>query len=189
MSNLGKWNKWYESVTDQMPFGDSESYVIGAKFLEDCEVVEDWGCGLGWFSKFRPNGYLGVDGSDSPFASKIVDLEEYTSFVDGIFMRHVLEHNYGWKTILANALKSFRKKMVVVVFTPWSPGNTREISFVDRVGVPNISFNKQEFLERLVEFEWELIELTLSNTMFGQEHIFLVQKNEKNQFRDPTVDA
>jgi hypothetical protein len=79
--------------------------------------------------------------------------------------------------------------MVVVVFTPWSPGNTREISFVDRVGVPNISFNKQEFLERLVEFEWELIELTLSNTMFGQEHIFLVQKNEKNQFRDPTVDA
>jgi hypothetical protein len=94
MSNLGKWNKWYESVTDQMPFGDSESYVIGAKFLEDCEVVEDWGCGLGWFSKFRPNGYFGVDGSDSPFASKIVDLEEYTSFVDGIFMRHVLEHNY-----------------------------------------------------------------------------------------------
>ena len=178
MSNMGKWNTWFESTVAPKPFGESESYQIGARFLEDCENIEDWGCGMGWFSKFRKNGYVGIDGSTSPFASKIVDLEEYTSSVDGVFMRHVLEHNYRWKLILANALESFQKKMVVVVFTPWSSGVTQEISFVNRIGVPNIAFNKQDFIDSLEGFEWDLIELTLSNTMFGLEHVFLIKKTE-----------
>src|SRR5688572_4685695 len=113
MSNLGKWDEWYGSSEVAEPFGDTQSYRIGADYLDDCEIVEDWGCGKGWFSKFRTHNCLGIDGSRSPFASRVVDLEEYTSSVDGIFMRHVLEHNYQWKKILRNAIESFDKKMVL----------------------------------------------------------------------------
>jgi hypothetical protein len=94
MSNLGKWNKWYTGLQGTLPssfrFADTITYSLGAKFLEDCTIVEDWGVGAGGFKKYRPDA-IGIDGSQTPFADKIVDLVNYRSNVDGIFMRHVLE--------------------------------------------------------------------------------------------------
>lgn len=180
MSNIGKWDEWYSSVVSVEPYGNTESYDIGAEYLNDCEMVEDWGCGKGWFSKLRTHNYTGIDGSQSPFADKIVDLEEYTSSVDGIFMRHVLEHNFQWKKILQNAIKSFNKKMVLAIFTPWSDGETKEIAFVERVGVPDISFSKNEIVEILDGLCWELIELKSPDRKYGQEHVFLISKGGKN---------
>jgi hypothetical protein len=178
VSNVGKWDGWHGSLEAPRPYGDSESYRIGAEYLADCEVVEDWGCGAGWFSKFRTHGYVGVDGSRSPFATRIADLEEYTSSADGIFMRHVLEHNYRWSEVLRNAVRSFRRKLVLAIFTPWSDGETREIAFVDRVGVPNISFRKDDIVEHLRGLRFELLEISSPETLYGQEHVFLVSRGE-----------
>jgi len=37
------------------------------------------------------NKYVGIDDSNTPFSDIKVDLLKYTSNVDGIFIRHVLE--------------------------------------------------------------------------------------------------
>lgn len=176
VSNLGKWDEWYRALDGRAPYGDTESYRIGADFLDDCDTVEDWGCGRGWFTTFRSRNCLGLDGSHSPFADKIVDLEAYTSEVDGIFMRHVLEHNYQWRKILANALASFRRKMVLAIFTPWSDDETREIRFIERVGVPDISFRQGDIVAMLDGLEWELRELRSAQRIYGQEHVFLIRR-------------
>lgn len=177
-SNSGKWDNWFRASDAAEAFGDTESYQVGADYLADCEKVEDWGCGKGWFSKFRPDS-VGIDGSQSPFASRVVNLEAYTSSVDGIFMRHVLEHNYEWKRILRNALQSFNKKMVLIIFTPWSDGETKEIRFVERVGVPDLALGKDELVGMLDGLEWELIELTSPKTIYRQEHVFLLSKSQQ----------
>src|SRR6266436_238664 len=148
MSNVGKWDRWYEGLQDSpssFRFADTITYELGAKFLQDCAVVEDWGVGAGGFKRYRPDA-IGIDGSKTPFADKIADLVSYRSHVDGIFMRHVLEHNYGWRRILENALHS-AKKICVVLFVPFSKGET--IKLADNaphgVDVPDLSLSKTEF--------------------------------------------
>jgi hypothetical protein len=177
VSNIGRWDKWWlgESAS-RTPVGDTESYHIGADFLQDCEVVEDWGCGPGWFATVRRGRCIGVDGSRSPYADRHADLVEYSSDVDGIFMRHVLEHNYEWRRILENALRSFRKKMVIAIFTPWSETETKEIRFIDDVGVPHLSFRRADLTDMLHGMEWELLERQSPNRIYGEEHIFLITK-------------
>lgn len=175
-SNLSRWDGWYTAVQDIEPYGDSESYRLGAEYLQDCATVEDWGCGKGWFSKYRIEGYVGIDGSSSPFAHAIVDLAEYSSSVDGIFMRHVLEHNYEWRRVLQNALRSFRRKMVLVIYTPWSAAETKEIVFIEQIGVPELSFRKDDLVALFAGLEWQLVELASPATIYGQEHVFLVRR-------------
>jgi len=176
VSNVGKWDVWYRGLTARAPYGDTESYRIGADFLKDCETVEDWGCGRGWFATFRAGHCVGVDGSQSPFADIVTDLETYTSSVDGIFLRHVLEHNRGWQHILRNAVQSFRRKMVLAIFTPWSDGETRELRVVEPVGVPDIAFRKDDIVGMLHGLTWELLELRSPNRIYGQEHVFLIER-------------
>jgi hypothetical protein len=121
-NKVGHWNKWYwkSKIRSLFPFagrserlyGDSTTYHLAADFLIDVAEVEDWGCGYGGFRKFCKTKYIGIDGSSySPAASKIVDLADYRSEAEGILVRHVLEHNYEWESILQNAVSSFRKKM------------------------------------------------------------------------------
>lgn len=146
-SNLGKWDNWFRNARSPRAFGRGATYKKAASFLGDLPLIEDWGCGLAWFRQFvRPEQYRGVDGSCSPFADLIVDLCEYTSNVDGILIRHVLEHNDDWETVLLNALKSFRQKMCLIVFTPFAATTTRtavqELSPGKRV--PSYSFSKQD---------------------------------------------
>src|SRR4051794_34985861 len=98
MSNRGKWTEYYRGVNTPHPYGDTLTYQLGANYLAGLDRIEDWGCGLGWLRQYLPPAnYRGIDGSESPFADAVVDLEEYTSDVDGIFMRHILEHNFGWQ--------------------------------------------------------------------------------------------
>lgn len=149
MSNLGKWEKWYCMLQKDNPeaYGVSDTYQLAADWLQDCAIIEDWGSGKGWFSRFIPEEkYVGIDGSRSPFAHKVVDLVQYRSNVPGIFMRHVIEHNYEWKTLLTNALESFTERMVLVLFTPMAD-ETHEIAYHTNPGVPDISFSKNDLVE------------------------------------------
>jgi len=171
---LGKWDSFYRGVKDTFPYGGVESYVRAISFLDDgCQMIQDWGCGVAFAKTLvKKAQYLGVDGSWSPMADVIVDLREFRCETDGILLRHVLEHNYDWKKVLENALASFRKKLVIVLFTPFSE-TTREIAMND-IGVPDISFRKDDLLEYLSGMRWSEESLVPSDTQYGVEHLFYV---------------
>ena len=96
--------------------------------------IEDWGCGLGGFRAFVPAGkYRGIDGSHSPFADEVVDLTTYTSEAEGVFIRHVLGHDHAWEAILRNAVASFRRKLVLVLFTPFRGSSSTDCSWNWRI--------------------------------------------------------
>lgn len=144
-SNVGKWAGWHTGIK---PFGDTASYELGAEWLKDCAMVEDWGCGSCWFSRFIPPvRYHGLDGSETPLGD-VVDLATYRSEVPGVFMRHVLEHNFEWAKILDNALASFTERMFLVLFIPLGP-ETHDTEFEDPPGVPNFSFRLEDLTDRM----------------------------------------
>jgi hypothetical protein len=182
MGNLGKWNDWYKNISKDRVihlYGISDSYQLGANFLDDCEVVEDWGVGEGGFKRIREDA-IGIDGSNTPYADKIVDLTEYISKCDGIFIRHVLEHNFDWKKILENALAS-ADKVFLVLFTSLAEEETVELiseSEANRkygVDVPSLSLGREEIYEILDGYDFIEEEIT-SETFFGKETIFRITK-------------
>jgi hypothetical protein len=128
-SALGKWDRWYRllAVSGRQLYGDATTYYMAAAFLSDCPQVEDWGCGAGGFAGLCKTRCVGIDASRTPFADRIADLAGYRSDVDGILLRHVLEHNYAWSAILGNAVASFRRKLCLVLFTPFAE-TTRELA-------------------------------------------------------------
>jgi len=181
-SKFGKWNEEYVGIEDnpgrQNLYGDTPSYKIGADFLSDCKQIEDWGCGAGGFKKYRELGYTGIDGSKTPYASKQVDLTRYKSNTDGIFMRHVLEHNENWEDILVNALRSARKKVCLIIFTPLGT-RTRIIAneVISGIDVPDISFKKTDLIEIIEPFgTFKYQKITKGRTQYFEEHIFEITK-------------
>lgn len=91
-------------------------------------------------------------------------------------MRHVLEHNYGWQNVLSNAVDSFTKKMVLVLFTPWSSGETKQIGFTDSVGVPDLSFAKSNIEKYFDKLNFKYLELVSPETFYGIEYVYLMEK-------------
>jgi hypothetical protein len=173
---VDRWKDWYAGIEHPQSYGDTRTYEMAAEFLADCETVEDWGCGKGWMSTLiGPDRYVGIDGTATPFCSIVADLREYTSRTPGLFMRHVLEHNYDWANILENAVASFEHKMVLVTFTPFSSGETHEIAYTPGVEVPDMSFRLEDLTDRFVNCEWtsETIE---SATQYGTETIFYLRR-------------
>lgn len=178
-NNMGKWNAWYINISkykDPVTYGDNTTYKMAAEFLKDVDIVEDWGCGGGGFTIFRKMGCIGVDGSKTPFADKIVDLSNYTSNVQGIHLRHILEHNYKWEDILRNALTSFTKKLCLTLFTPFT-GVTRIIAHND-IDVPDISFRKRDIMDILdvYDVKFTLEDNIKTTSQYGVEHVFFIEK-------------
>jgi hypothetical protein len=174
-SNLGKWDAIYGKGTAAQPYGDTLTYEKAAKHLEGLALVEDWGCGWGWFKQYLPASttYRGIDGSHSPHADVIADLTQYTSQADGILLRHVLEHNQAWEDILKNALRSFTKRMVLVLFTPFAE-KTHVIRHSAEVGVPDIAFAKEDLTRHFSAVHWRLEEGLKTRTQYGVEHVFYI---------------
>lgn len=175
---LGKWDKWYKDIIQMGSFryGDTITYKLAADFMSDINEIEDWGCGTGGFKRFYKGKYTGVDGSANPFVDKVADLREYRSKVDGIVMRHVLEHNYDWKLVLGNAIASFNKKLCIVMFTPFVPA-TQEIAHNKKHGVdvPDIAFGKEEVENFFKGLKWRM-ESHKTKTGYGIEHIYYIEK-------------
>ena len=177
--SMDKWNAIYKKLTTPEPYGDTITYRLGARWLSTCDIVEDWGCGAGWFKQFCKTIYIGIDGSDTPFANKKVDLVTYRSNVDGIFMRHVLEHNHEWKSILENALQSFQKRMCLILFTPLTE-TTRVITTNPVYGnVPDISFSLHEletiFRKHQVKYTYETF---ITETQYKTETIIYLEHED-----------
>jgi hypothetical protein len=185
---MDKWNDWYKNVTTNdigsFRYGDTETYMLGYNFLKDCNKIEDWGCGTGGFKRYIKNEdnitYVGIDGSNTPFANIKADLLTYISNTEGIYMRHILEHNYEWEKILHNACKSFTKKMCLVLFTPLvSDCSSREIAHNLRHGVdvPDLSFNADVLCNIFNLYNIKYTKTNLhTNTGYGEETIFYLSK-------------
>lgn len=176
MTNVGKWDRIYSLVgTDPTPYGSTETYELGAAFLRNCALIEDWGCGTGWFRTLvAPDQYRGIDGSASPFTDLQVDLTTYRSRVPGVFMRHVLEHNYEWRSILANAVASFTERMVLILFTPLAE-TTQQIAFTDDPGVPDLSFALVDIVGEFGDAKWAMEQLP-TDTQYGIETVFYLER-------------
>lgn len=169
MNVTGLWD--YSADVTPRAYGDDTTYRLGMDWLESCATVEDWGCGAGYARQFRRGAYTGIDGSPSRFADKVADLREYRSSPDGIFMRHVLEHNDDWQPILAGAVASFRKRMALIIFTPFA-ATTKVISFGF---VPDISFRREDLTRFLVGLTVTEQPVT-TNTWYGAEHVFYIER-------------
>ena len=185
---IGKWTSRYEahagraqvdytSVTGAK-YGQIASYQVAAIFLGDCREVEDWGCGFGTFRRFclSPT-YIGIDGSESAAADLVIDLRKYTSDVEGILLRHVLEHNpIGWRQIFLNAIQSFSKKMVLVIYTPFgdvTQNVRRQIPQDTKVPVA-ISFRKDDIMSCIPpEVSWFTV---IGEPLAEYETMFFLQK-------------
>jgi len=166
----GKWN--YRHVR-QFAYGDETSYRRGMAFLDGHGAIEDWGCGTAWAKRFATkSAYIGIDVSKSRFADRVVDLRTYTSHADCIFMRHVLEHNQDWKTILTNAVGSFRRRMALVIYTPFGD-ETRQIASWS--GIPDISFREEDLTDCFRHLRSSKEQL-LTGTQYGMERIFFIEK-------------
>jgi hypothetical protein len=176
---VGTWR--YEG-RDKFSYGDDTTYRKGLAFLDGHGTIEDWGCGWAHARTFvRRSAYVGVDGS-SPHADRIVDLRTYVSDVDCIFMRHVLEHNLEWRRILTAALSSFRKRLVLIIFTPFVEA-TRVLA-VDRgvtaVPVPDIAFRREELVAHFGGLHWRQ-ESMATESMYSIEHIFYLSKGSLDE--------
>ena len=183
-SGLGAWK--YGKV-DLFHYGDDTTYKKGIAFLDGHGTLEDWGCGFTYARTFVTRSqYVGVDGS-SNLADKIVDLTTYTSCVECIFMRHVLEHNGEWRRILANAVASFTRRMVLIIFTPFVE-TTRQIAtstVVTSHPVPDLSFRREDLTEYFDDLTYTEESLA-TDTQYGVEHIFYIEKRSAVRRRPGT---
>jgi hypothetical protein len=188
-TNMHLWDHAYKELPNYpsaFKYGDTETYKIGADFLADCETVEDWGCGAGGFKRYRPDA-IGIDGSVTPFADKLEDLVNYTSNVDGIFIRHVLEHDRNWKIILVNALKSAKKKLVIVLFTPLNGGDRTEEYFEYTeenkkagINVPTLSLPMDSFFDTIEPYAYNVDQQAMmTDTKLGMETVFSIKIKQK----------
>ena len=176
MSNLHKLDRWYEGLDpmDPQPYGDVTTYHLAADWLEGLEV-EDWGCGKGYFRTLIHEGlYRGLDGSETPFADDVVDLCSYVSDVQGVMLRHVLEHNDRWQLVLKNALDSATWRLVIILFTPMAE-QTHEITRTEELDVPDLSFSHDELMLYFNDFEVRWEDLT-TNTQYGTERIYYLER-------------
>lgn len=175
---LNKWSNWYKDVKriGSFRYGNTASYQKAADFIGELDV-QDWGCGAAGFKRvYKGHHYIGIDGTKNPFVDVVVDLRYFVSKVDGIVMRHVLEHNYDWRKVLENALVSFDKKFCLMIFTPFQD-ETKEIAHnaKDGVDVPDIGFKQSDIEDYLAPFKWWM-ETIDSHVHYRKEYIYYIER-------------
>jgi hypothetical protein len=161
-------------------FGCDTTYKRAAAYLSGVGLVEDWGCGTAYFKRFVPPGcYRGIDNRPSPCCDVVADLAAYTSATDGVFLRHVLEHDLRWRHILRNALTAFRRRLVLVVYTPFVRA-TEEHHRVEGpapgVFLPEIRFCRRDLVREFGGLPFRLEENVRTDSPFGREHVFYLCK-------------
>lgn len=160
--------------------GCDTTYKRAAAYLDGLGRVEDWGCGAAYFRRFVSAGcYRGVDRDPTAAADQVADLADYTSTTDGLLLRHVLEHDRRWRTILRNALASFRRRMVLVVATPFvrATAEHRRATGPDSEADPiEIHFGRRDLVGEFGGIPFRLEENIATDSPFGREHVFYLCK-------------
>ena len=181
------WDSFYNVPPE---FILTPSHECAAEFLEDCYTIQDWGCGVKHFGGYLKDcfphkfSYLGIDGSFSSGTDIVADLTTFkTAPPEGIFMRHVLEHNYEWKKILSNALGSFSKKFCLAIFTPFhnEETETQTLAINNEFGnVPDLSFKRGLIEKYIVSHKLEYIfsEHSSPNTQYGIEYVYKIWRSK-----------
>lgn len=174
---LGAWS--YDHVKGPKSYGNDMTYQKAMEYLDDCKVLEDWGCGTAYAWKFRAPEkiYIGIDGSPSQFNDRMADLRNYRSKADGILMRHVLEHNFEWRKILENALSSFRQRMVIINFIPLFKGQDKVLA-VNFTGTADIALSETDFMGLIKPFYYH-DEVCQTIIQYGPERIFYLKKGKQ----------
>jgi glycosyltransferase involved in cell wall biosynthesis len=158
--------------------GCDTTYKRAAAYLAGVGLVEDWGCTGSYFRRFLPPGcYRGVATQPSGDCDRVTDLAEYTSDAAGILVRHVLEHHPRWRRILQNAIASFRRRMVLVVSTPFvrATNGSRETS-LSPVQAAGIRFCRTDLIREFGRIPFRLEENVVTDSLFGREHVFYLSK-------------
>ena len=167
-----QWNRVPEDL------GSEETYRICADWVKDARYVDDWGCGKMRLKHFLPKTceYTGIDYTpirkDWTQIVGPVDLADWNHpsyAVEGIVIRHVLEHNHDWEKILRNAIKSFTWRMALCLFIPPSNGRTRNTR--DDDFVPYLAINREKLMNILQPY--------LKRTEFvHNERVYLLEKKK-----------
>jgi|SRR3990172_3061712 len=191
-SRLGVWTPFWRGRARNKSLFNDDFF----KFFDIPEIItiEDWGCGVCDFKNSISSErciYIGLDGCDTGYQDKIVDLVNYKSQVDGIFMRHVLEHNYNWEQIFINLLSSFKVRAMIVFFTPFSDNGTHTLNgcvyrstnkLGENVDIPDLSLDKKDIIKILDKFSnitWKLNEnISFPQTAHQLEHVLFLYKNQ-----------
>ena len=176
------------SKVDQVCYSDQncESYKKAAEFLGPDQPVEDWGGGTGWAKRYFTGPYKNIDGSTHKNVDEVADLVKYTSSVENILMRQVLESNVDWRKILANVKKSFKKKFCLVIATPLvettKEGLTNPVVSADgevstTLYLQEMQFNKQDILDFFPSTDYKVSEETIvTDHYYNQDWILYVEK-------------
>lgn len=169
--SAGKWDYSHGPRV----YGPNASYLEAAKLLDrDGWTVADWGCGCCAAKKyFHRAKYIGIDGSPG-FAERVADLREYREPSDGILLRHVLEHNYDWPSILRNALASARKRVVIVLFL--SMKRHTELYAIDQNGIPALHISEEIFASLMPHKVTPLILPRSDESPHKEEWVYVVDK-------------
>jgi hypothetical protein len=98
-------------------------------------------------------------------------------------MRHVIEHNPHWEKILKNAVNSFNKKMILIIFTPFMD-KTQIISQINNwqntgITMIDIAFKKEDITKFFSSIEWTCEENIPTDTQYNVEHIFYLNKSKR----------
>jgi glycosyltransferase involved in cell wall biosynthesis len=160
--------------------GCDTTYKRAAAYLSGVGLVEDWGCGTAYFKRFVPaDRYRGIDSGPSACCDEVADLASYTGAPDGLFLRHVLEHDLRWRRILHNALASFRRRMVLVVHTPFVRATEEHHRVAGPPGrfVPEIRFCRRDLVREFGSLPFRLEENIPTDSPFGREHVFYLCKD------------
>ena len=181
-------DRWNYAGLGQVQYGDEASYQAAADWLDwPGWIVEDWGCGCAFARRFfRHATYIGIDGSQNDYADICrVELDARFSKSDGLLMRHVLDHNEGWRAVLNRAASCCQRRMVIDLFIPFGPvtrivdrTSPTEMRYPDIV---NMQFRREDLMEELLEYSVRQI-----NT--SRDFLMLCEKKPvaKNQ-SGPTV--
>lgn len=190
----GNWNPIWEEVGAPLPPdpGKVSSYAGGAVLLQDCALVEDRGCGNRAFEahlrQWAPfTVYRGVDGSGSGGADVVADLRTYSAGAEGLYMRHVLEHNLQWTEILSRAALDFERRLVLVLYTP-TEGGERLLEWDTHADVPVLQGLGGPVRDLLTGLECEWREFTMDTGLrTGPETVFDVVRDRDLLDRAPAV--
>lgn len=167
-------NRWNYEGLGQVNYGNEGSYAEPMAWFDQLGgVVEDWGCGCAAAKRFcRVCKYIGIEGSKNEFADRCdVDLTQYRSNPDHILLRDVLDHNPEWRKVLENALASFQKRMVLVIFRPCGP-ETKVVFTNDSPKYPGV----QDFQFRAGDLTQYFSQYLVRVERYGFETAFFLEK-------------